>query len=114
MFYKLKFESIEKSLKQFVKGWSCRGLMPIVKVPSIKLFALPKVLYKLMLISSNTEFIKNHIVRRHGRGKTCSFDLLFIHAYFSRSIHLQLQRLFESTSFGFVVQYSAFSQVSFS
>ena len=114
MFYKLKFESIEKSLKQFVKGWSWRGLTPIGKVPSIKLFALPKVLYKLTLISSNKEFIKNHILRRHGRGKTCSFDLLFGHAYFSTSIHLQLEWLFESTSFGFVLQYSAFSQVSFS
>ena len=58
MFYKLNFESIEKSLKQLVKGWSWRGLTLIGKVQIIKSFALPKVLYRLMLISSNKEFIK--------------------------------------------------------
>ena len=58
MFYKLNFESIEKSLKQLVKGWSWRGLTLIGKVQIIKSFALPKVLYRLTLISSNKEFIK--------------------------------------------------------
>ena len=58
MFYKLNFGSIEKSLKQLVKGWSCRALTLIGKVQIIKSFALPKVLYRLTLISSNKEFIK--------------------------------------------------------
>ena len=58
MFCKLNFESIEKSLKQLVKGWSWRGLTLIGKVQIIKSFALPKVLYMLTLYSSNKEFIK--------------------------------------------------------
>ena len=58
MFYKLKFESIEKSLKQLIKGWSWRGLTLIGKVHIIKSFALPTILYRLTLISSNKEFIK--------------------------------------------------------
>ena len=58
MFCKLNFESIEKLLKQLVKGWSWRGLTLIGKVQIIKSFALPKVLYRLTLISSNKEFIK--------------------------------------------------------
>lgn len=41
-----------------VKGWSWRGLTLIGKVQIIKSFALPKVLYRLTLISSNKEFIK--------------------------------------------------------
>ena len=53
MFYKLDFESIEKSLKQLIKGWSWRGLSLIGKVQFMKSFALPKVLYRLTLISSN-------------------------------------------------------------
>ena len=58
MFYKLNFESIENSLKQLVKGGSWRGLTLIGKVQIIKSFALPKVLNRLTLTSSNKEFIK--------------------------------------------------------
>ena len=58
LFYKLNFESVEKSLKELLKGWSWRGLTLIGKVQIIKSFALPKVLYRLTLIASNKEFIK--------------------------------------------------------
>ena len=40
MFYKLNFASIEKSLKQLVKGWSWRGLTLVGEVQIIKSFAL--------------------------------------------------------------------------
>ena len=49
LFHKLNFESVEKSLKELLKGWSWRGLTLIGKVQIIKSFALPKVLYRLTL-----------------------------------------------------------------
>ena len=58
LFHKLNFESVEKSLKELLKGWSWRGLTLIGKVQIIKSFALPKVLYRLTVIASNKEFIK--------------------------------------------------------
>ena len=58
LFHKLNFELVEKSLKELLKGWSWRGLTLIGKVQIIKSFALPEVLYRLTLISSNKEFIK--------------------------------------------------------
>ena len=53
MFHKLNFESIEKSLKQFLKGGRWRGATLIGEARIIKSFALHKVLYRLTLISSN-------------------------------------------------------------
>ena len=40
-----------------LKGWGWRGLTLIGKVQIIKSFALPKILYRLTLISSKKEFI---------------------------------------------------------
>ena len=58
LFYKLNFESIEKSLRNLLKGWGWRGLTLIGKVQIIKSFTLPKILYRLTLMSSKKEFIK--------------------------------------------------------
>ena len=58
LFYKLNFESIEKSLRDMFKGWGWRGLTLLGKIQIIKSFALPKILYRLTLISNKKEFIK--------------------------------------------------------
>ena len=58
LFRKLNFESIEKSLKNLQKGWGWRGLTLIGKVQIKKSFALPEILYRLTLKSSEKEFIK--------------------------------------------------------
>ena len=57
-FYKLNFESIEKSLKGLLNCWNWRGLTLLGKIQVIKSFAIPKILYKVTLISRNKEFIK--------------------------------------------------------
>ena len=57
-FYKLNFESIEKSLRGLLKGWSWRGLTLLGKIQVIKSFAIPKILYRVGLISNRKEFIK--------------------------------------------------------
>ena len=41
-----------------LRGWGWRGLTLIGKVQIIKSFALPKILYRLTLMSSKKEFIK--------------------------------------------------------
>ena len=43
LFYKLNFESIEKSLRGLLKGWSWRGLTLLRKIQVIKSFAMPKI-----------------------------------------------------------------------
>ena len=58
MFYKLNFESIEKSLRGLLKSWSWRGLTLLGKIQVIKSFAVPKILYRVVLISNKKEFIK--------------------------------------------------------
>ena len=58
LFYKLNFESIEKSLRGLLKGWSWRGLTLLGKIQVIKSFAIPKILYRVVLISNKEEFIE--------------------------------------------------------
>ena len=58
LFYKLNFESIEKSLRGLLKSWSWRGLTLLGKIQVIKSFAVPKILYRVVLISNKKEFIK--------------------------------------------------------
>ena len=58
LFYKLNFESIEKYLRGLLKSWGWRGLTLLGKIQIIKSFALPKILYKLTLISNRKDFIK--------------------------------------------------------
>ena len=58
LFYKLNFESIEKSLRGLLKSWSWRGLTLLGKIQVIKSFAVPKILYRAVLISNKKEFIK--------------------------------------------------------
>ena len=58
LFYKLNFESIEKSLRGLLKGWSWRGLTLLGKIQVIKSFAIPKILYRVALVSNKKEFIK--------------------------------------------------------
>lgn len=58
LFYKLNFESIEKSLRRLLKGWSWRGLTLLGKIQVIKSFAIPKILYRVVLVSNRKEFIK--------------------------------------------------------
>ena len=58
LFYKLNFESIEKSLRGLLKGWSWRGLTLLGKIHSVKSLAIPKILYRVALISNTKEFIK--------------------------------------------------------
>ena len=58
LFYKLNFESIEKSLRGLLKSWSWRGLTLLGKIQVIKSFAIPKILYRVVLISNKKEFIK--------------------------------------------------------
>ena len=58
LFYKLNFESTEKSIRKLLRGWGGRGLTLIGKVQIIKSFALPEILYRLTLMSNRNEFIK--------------------------------------------------------
>ena len=58
LFYKMNFETIEKSLRESVKGWSWRGLTLLGRIQVIKSFAIPKILYRASLISTKKDFIK--------------------------------------------------------
>jgi len=60
LFYKLSFKSTEKSIRKLLRGWGWRGLTLIGKVQLIKSFALPKILYRLTLMSNRKEFIKKN------------------------------------------------------
>ena len=57
LFYKLNFESIEKSLSGLLKSWDWRGLTLLEKIQVIKSFAIPKIVYSVVLISNKEEFI---------------------------------------------------------
>ena len=52
LFYKLNFESIKKSLRELLKGWSWRGLTLLRKIQVIKSLAIPKILYRASPISN--------------------------------------------------------------
>ena len=58
LFWKMNFETIEKSLRESLKGWSWRGLTLFGKIQVIKSFAIPKILYRASLISIKKDFIK--------------------------------------------------------
>ena len=58
LFYKMNFETIEKSLRESLKGWSWRGLTLLGRIQVIKSFAIPKLLYRASLISTKKDFIK--------------------------------------------------------
>ena len=58
LFYKLNFESIEKSLTGLLKCWDWRGLTLLGEIQVIKLFAIPKILNEVTLISNSKEFLK--------------------------------------------------------
>ena len=45
LFYKMNFETIEKSLRESLKGWSWRSLTLLGRIQVIKSFAIPKILY---------------------------------------------------------------------
>ena len=58
-FYEKNFESIEKSLKELLQSWSWRGLTLIGRIQVIKSFAIPKILYRVALIScKKSDFVK--------------------------------------------------------
>jgi len=61
-FSKMNFETIEKSLREFLKGWSWRGLTLLGRIQVTKSFALPKIFYRASLISTKKDFIKKLIV----------------------------------------------------
>ena len=56
--FKLNLETITKSIKKTLHCWSWRGLTLIGRIQIIKTFAVPKVLYRLSLIGTNKDFIK--------------------------------------------------------
>ena len=58
LFYKMNFETIEKSLRESLKGWSRIGLTLLGRIQVIKSFAIPKILYRTSLISTKKDFIK--------------------------------------------------------
>ena len=58
LYYKMNFETIEKSLRESLKGWNRRGLTLLGKTQVIKSFAIPKILYRASLISAKKDFIK--------------------------------------------------------
>ena len=58
-FYEKKIESIEKSLKELLQSWSWRGLTLIGRIQVIKSFAIPKILYRVALVScKKSDFVK--------------------------------------------------------
>lgn len=57
LFYKMNFESIEKSLSGLLKSWDWRGLSFLEKIEVMKSFAIPKIVYRVVLISNKEEFI---------------------------------------------------------
>ena len=58
LFQKMNFETIEKSLRDSLKGWSWRGLTLLGRIQVIKSFTTPKILYRASLISAKKDFIK--------------------------------------------------------
>ena len=49
LFYKMNFETIEKSLRESLKGWNWRGLTLLGKIQVIKSFTISNILYGLLL-----------------------------------------------------------------
>ena len=58
LFIKKNFESIEKSVKELLHGWSWRGLTMIGRIQVIKSFAIPKILYRATLIACDKDSIQ--------------------------------------------------------
>ena len=56
--FKFNLETITKSLKKTRHSWNWRGLTLIGRIQIIKAFAIPKVLYRMSLIGTNKDFIK--------------------------------------------------------
>ena len=56
-FYKMNFETIEKSLRGILKAWNWRGLALLGKIQVIKSFTIPKMLYRASLTSAKKDFI---------------------------------------------------------
>ena len=56
--FKLNLETITKSPKKTLYSWNWRGLTLIGRIQTIKTFAIPKVLYRMSLIGTNKDFIK--------------------------------------------------------
>ena len=56
--HKMNFETIEKSLRESLKGWSWRGLTLLGRIQVIKSFAIPKILYRVSLNSTKKDVIK--------------------------------------------------------
>ena len=54
----MNFETIEKSLRESLKGWNWRGLTLLGKMQVNKSFAIPKILYRASLFSANKDFMK--------------------------------------------------------
>ena len=71
---KKNFESIEKSLKELLQSWSWRGLALIGRIQVIKSFAIPKILYRVALVScKKSDFVKksmSYYILLFGRVKT--------------------------------------------
>ena len=55
---KLNFNTIIKSIRDLLNSWNWRGLTLLGKIQIIKSFAIPKILYRLSLVSANKTFIK--------------------------------------------------------
>ena len=57
--YEKTFECIEKCLKELLQSWSWRGLTLIGRIQVIKSFAIPKILYRVALVScKKSDFVK--------------------------------------------------------
>ena len=61
LFYKMNFETVEKSLREYLKDWNWRGLTLLGKIQVIKSFAIPKILYRAPLISAKKVLIKRKL-----------------------------------------------------
>ena len=55
---KLNFHTIIKSIRKSINSWNWRGLTLLGKIQIIKSFAIPKILYRLSLVSTNKTFVK--------------------------------------------------------
>ena len=79
-FQEKNFESIEKSLKELLQSWSWRGLTLIGKIQVIKSFAIPKILYRVAIVScKKSDFVKRIsyffvYLERQIQSKACSLD----------------------------------------
>ena len=58
LFYKLNFESIKKSLRELLKGWSWRGLTLLGKIQVIISFAIPEIFYRVLISNKKRVYQK--------------------------------------------------------